>query len=200
MLDGTSLADAYTTITQSLNINNEANVHHTLETAKESVRDQEMQPRIRVHVQENDAQSRPVERTRVLREPRQIQTFVNETAIPIKTEPMPEMRQMTYPTQQQQQQQVVYPQSTVQQKTTYESPKESQLTYFDNIITKRKDVLKVIIFATSIILAISIHSCVQFWLQEVSIKKEFGFREELGLRVLYPVMVLVLIWLFKALN
>lgn len=69
--------------------------------------------------------------------------------------------------------------------------------YMDSVVHKRRDVLKAVILAITIVLAISIHAAVDFWLKEIFINGEFGFKEELGIRLLYPVVIIIIIWLLK---
>lgn len=70
--------------------------------------------------------------------------------------------------------------------------------YFDMLGSKKKDMLKLIIIAVMILLAMSIHSFVSFWLKEYIVSSELSFRQELGVRLLYPVLVLFLLWNLKA--
>lgn len=70
--------------------------------------------------------------------------------------------------------------------------------YFDMLGSKKKDMLKLIIIAVMILLAMSVHSFVTFWLRELITSSEFSFRQELGIRLLYPVIVLFVLWNLKA--
>jgi hypothetical protein len=70
--------------------------------------------------------------------------------------------------------------------------------YLDMLGSKKKDMLKLIIIAVMILLAMSIHSFVTFWLKEYIVSSELSFRQELGVRLLYPVLVLFVLWNLKA--
>lgn len=70
--------------------------------------------------------------------------------------------------------------------------------YFDMLGSKKKDMLKLIIIAVMILLAMSVHSFTSFWLKEFITSSELSFRQELGVRLLYPIVVLFLLWNLKA--
>ncbi len=52
-------------------------------------------------------------------------------------------------------------------------------------------------FALMILLAIAIHTAVDYWLKDIASAYELSYKQELGLRVLYPVVVLVFLWNMK---
>lgn len=79
--------------------------------------------------------------------------------------------------------------------TTYPNP-----SYIDMLITKRKDTMKLITFAFVILLAISIHFLVDFSIKEIIMSNELNFRQELGIRLMYPTVIILLLWNFKALG
>lgn len=74
----------------------------------------------------------------------------------------------------------------------------SSPSYLDSMISKRREVLKIIILATTIVLGISIHSVVEFWLREYFVSRDLGFKQEFGSRLLYPGLVILVIWMLKA--
>ena len=73
-------------------------------------------------------------------------------------------------------------------------------SYFENMVSKRRDVLKIIILAVTIVLGISVHALVDFVLREMTVGKELDFKQEFGLRLLYPALVVLVIWLLKAIG
>jgi hypothetical protein len=73
-------------------------------------------------------------------------------------------------------------------------------SYYDSIINKRRDVLKIIILAITIVLGISIHYVVDFSLREVFVTNDLGFKQEFGARLLYPIVIVIMIWLLKAIG
>lgn len=73
-------------------------------------------------------------------------------------------------------------------------------SYFDAMVQKRRDVLKMVSFAIIILLAISIHTVVDFGLKEFIMSSDFTFKQELGVRLVYPFIVILLMWNIKALT
>jgi hypothetical protein len=189
MLDGTNLADAYTTITSSL-----AQDIHFAQPVQEKAKEPPQKPQLFYNskqfdqpqqVQQQHIEEKPIQKVRIQHSPQIQQNFADNVN---------ESQQNSRQVYQSRAPQVIRQPQILEQ----ELPESQYSSYFDNIVTKRKDILKIIVFSTSIVFAISLHSVIQFWLQEVSISNEFGFKQELGIRVLYPVSVLLLIWLFKA--
>lgn len=70
--------------------------------------------------------------------------------------------------------------------------------YLDKLFSKKRDILKVIIFSMMILLAISFHTFIECWLKDFVAANEFSVKHELGLRILYPILILVILWNFKA--
>lgn len=95
----------------------------------------------------------------------------------------------------QHQQQQMQPQPQVIVREVMKSP-----SYFDAMVNKKRDVLKMVAFAVIILLAISIHTVVDFGLKEFIMSNDFTFKQELGLRIVYPVAVIFLLWNLKALT
>ena len=75
---------------------------------------------------------------------------------------------------------------------------QNNASYLDQMINRRRDILKMVIFAMSIVLAISLHTLVDFWLREISLSNELAFKQELGIRFLYPVLVVIFLWILKS--
>jgi cation transport ATPase len=73
-------------------------------------------------------------------------------------------------------------------------------SYFDTMLYKRKDVLKLISIAVIILLALSLHAVVDFGLKEVIMTGDFTFKQEMGIRLLYPVAIVFFLWNMKALG
>ncbi len=69
--------------------------------------------------------------------------------------------------------------------------------YIDKLIVKKRDLLKIIIFALMILLAISIHTAVDYWLKDIATAYQLTYKQELGVRVLYPIVILILLWNLK---
>lgn len=72
--------------------------------------------------------------------------------------------------------------------------------YIESLGSKKKDMLKLIIMSVMILLALSIHSFVMFWMKEFIASSDFSFRQEIGTRILYPIIVLFLLWNLKTIK
>lgn len=79
----------------------------------------------------------------------------------------------------------------------YRSMENTDPSYFDKLFSKKRDVLKVIMFAMMILLAISFHTFVDFWLKDFVTAYELTYKQELGVRFLYPVLVVIVLWNLK---
>lgn len=75
---------------------------------------------------------------------------------------------------------------------------EANIGYVDSLINTRKSILKLIGLSIVILLAISLHSVIDFALREMVIVQDVGFKQELGMRILYPICVVLLIWSMKS--
>jgi hypothetical protein len=75
-----------------------------------------------------------------------------------------------------------------------------ELGIIDNMVTKRREVLKIIILAVTIVLGISFHAFIDFWLKEIIMKNELSFKQELGMRLLYPLLIILFVWFLKAIG
>jgi hypothetical protein len=62
---------------------------------------------------------------------------------------------------------------------------------------KPKELAKTIVFILTIAIAIGVHSVCTFIIKEISISNIFSFKQELGVRILYPVLALVILYLLK---
>jgi hypothetical protein len=78
------------------------------------------------------------------------------------------------------------------------TPVIEQFSYIDSLISKKKDLGRLVLFALTVVFAIAIHAFVQFAIKEISIANTFSFKQELGLRLIYPVIALLMIWFIKA--
>lgn len=77
---------------------------------------------------------------------------------------------------------------------------ESNLSYVDSLISKRRTVMRMVGLSIIILLAISLHSVIDFALREMVIIQDLGFKQELGVRVLYPVFIILILWTMKTFN
>ena len=175
MLYGTELDDAY-----NMGTSLESNMRHA--TQPEYSGGAEQQQQAPAQTQQTVRQAQPPVHMQYLDHSQQQQQPVSAASKPqvIATQPQPPPQQRV----------VNY----------YRSNSDPGYSYFDNMVSKRRDVLKIIILAVTIVLGISVHAFVDFVLREMTVGKELDFKHELGLRLLYPALVILIIWLLKAIK
>lgn len=78
--------------------------------------------------------------------------------------------------------------------------RDVQEGYMDNLLSKKKDIMKLVIMAMMILLALSIHSLVTFWMTDYIKSTDLSFKQELGFRLMYPVLAFALLWNLKAMK
>ena len=86
-----------------------------------------------------------------------------------------------------------------------ELKKQQQLTanmkqqsgYLDKLFSKKKDLLKVIQFTLIIVLAMSLHFIIDYYIKTYIKNNDFTFEKELIIRLLYPVGIVFVIWNMK---
>lgn len=98
--------------------------------------------------------------------------------------------------QQQQQQQRIL--ASQQQQPNTARTQEPTQSYFEVLGSKKRDIMKLIILSMMVLLAISIHSFVMFLIKEGLASSEMSFKQEIGIRLLYPIVVLFILWNLKA--
>ena len=72
-------------------------------------------------------------------------------------------------------------------------------SFWDRLINKRVEVFKFLILALIIVLGLAIHAQSTFYLENYINKTFVSGSQELMLRLSYPLMILVILWMFKAL-
>jgi Ca2+/Na+ antiporter len=72
-------------------------------------------------------------------------------------------------------------------------------SYVDLLAGKRREILKVVGSALMILFALALYTGIEFWLKEVVVKHDWSFKQELGARLAYPFVVLLVLWNFKVL-
>jgi len=76
----------------------------------------------------------------------------------------------------------------------------SSPSYVDRMMNKKRDMLKIVLFSMMILLAISMHTFIEYWLKDFVSAKELTYKQELGVRLLYPVVVLFAVWNMKTMR
>jgi hypothetical protein len=83
-----------------------------------------------------------------------------------------------------------------QQKLT--ASMQQQSGYIDKLFSKKKDMLKIIQLSLIIVLAISIHFIIDYYMKNYLKNNDLTFERELILRLLYPVSIIFILWNMKA--
>jgi hypothetical protein len=74
---------------------------------------------------------------------------------------------------------------------------QQQTSYLDKMFAKKKDVLKIIQFSLIIVLAMSIHFIIDYYIKFYIKNNDPTFERELIIRLIYPVSVIFIIWNLK---
>lgn len=61
----------------------------------------------------------------------------------------------------------------------------------------RRDMLKLVIYAMVILFALAIYSAVEMIIKELAVSGDLSFKQELGIRLLYPVLLFFGLWFIK---
>lgn len=63
--------------------------------------------------------------------------------------------------------------------------------------TSHRDIIKTIMLSMMILFAISMHSLFDYWIKDVSSSLQLSFKQEIGIRILYPIGVFLFLWYLK---
>jgi hypothetical protein len=80
------------------------------------------------------------------------------------------------------------------QQQMYYANLPSEPSYWDKMVSKKKEVMRFLQSAMIILLAISIHTVIDFVLKHYLQQYDLSYEKELLIRVLYPVGVLLIAW------
>jgi hypothetical protein len=75
---------------------------------------------------------------------------------------------------------------------------QEQSGYLDKLFSKKKDMLRILQLALIIVLAMSIHFIIDFYMKFYIKNNDLSFERELLLRMLYPVGLIFILWNMKA--
>ncbi len=70
--------------------------------------------------------------------------------------------------------------------------------FFDFLFMKKREMVKTIILVLTIVTAFSIHSFFAFWIKSYTLKSKLTMKSEMLIRLLYPLIILIIIWFMKA--
>ena len=74
---------------------------------------------------------------------------------------------------------------------------QQQTSYLDKMFAKKKDVLKIIQFSLIIVLAMSIHFIIDYYIKFYIKNNDPTFERELIIRLIYPISIVFIIWNLK---
>lgn len=84
-------------------------------------------------------------------------------------------------------------------RTTKNGSYEDDPGYLETLWERRRDVAKLAILSLVVLLAISAHSAAWHYLREfIETRTRLTYWQEVGLRVAYPIVILLILWHFKA--
>lgn len=89
------------------------------------------------------------------------------------------------PPQQPPSSQVQQPQVQQQQ---HQQPKISQS------MVKRRETIKFLTYALIILFALSLYSVFEMIIKEIVVGNDFGYKQEIGMRIVYPIFVFFVLW------
>jgi hypothetical protein len=78
----------------------------------------------------------------------------------------------------------------------YYSPKEQQ-SFFGALWSKRKDMIKYLILSIVILLGLSMHSALEYYVKKYILENDLSSKNETLLRFVYPLGVFALLWILK---
>jgi hypothetical protein len=84
------------------------------------------------------------------------------------------------------------------QKEMFENNKGQNIGYFDKLLAKKKDVTKLIVFSLVVILALSLHDVVSFYIKQYLDEAALTSLKEFCVRILYPILILFVLWNIRA--
>lgn len=78
-----------------------------------------------------------------------------------------------------------------------QSVPETEPSYIDKLFSKKKELIKLLQFSLIVILALSVHGIVDYYLKEFIEKNDFSDSRVFIIRLLYPLSILFLLWNLK---
>ena len=91
----------------------------------------------------------------------------------------------------------IVPVATQMQQKPIQKPYE-QKGYLDILFTRKRDIMKLVILSMVIVLGISVHSFIDFALNESIVIYKMNFKKEVILRAIYPIVLFFIMWNLKA--
>lgn len=88
------------------------------------------------------------------------------------------------------------PRKTIEYMSTQEHSDDS--SFLDPLLVKKREMVKTIVLVLTVVVALSLHSFFAFWIKNYVTKSRTTIKMEMFIRLIYPVIVLFIIWLTKA--
>lgn len=77
------------------------------------------------------------------------------------------------------------------------SSSSSQTSYIDKLMSKKKELGRLLQFSLIIVLGLSLHYVIDYYLQKYIADSDLSFERQLFLRLLYPFSILFILWNLK---
>jgi len=74
---------------------------------------------------------------------------------------------------------------------------KTETSYIDKLFSKKKELIKLLQFSLIIILALSIHGIIDYYLKNFIENNDFSSERVLFIRLLYPVVIMFFLWNLK---
>lgn len=75
--------------------------------------------------------------------------------------------------------------------------KEENQSYIDKLLNKKKDLIKILLYTFIIVLALSIHYLIDYYLNQYISNNNFSMERLLFVKLLYPIVIIFIIWNLK---
>ncbi len=120
-----------------------------------------------------------------------------------------ELQQQKAPGQQppQQQPRVIVPAPPIvamlppmQPQRSTQLPSQPSQSYLEALVQQRREMLKYIVLSFVILLALACHNAIKFGFKEYILANDLSFKQELALRLGYPVAAFIVLWNLRALS
>jgi hypothetical protein len=65
--------------------------------------------------------------------------------------------------------------------------------------TKRREIIKFVTYALVILFALSLYSVFELIIKEIVVGNDLGYKQEIGMRFVYPILIFVVLWNIRSL-
>ena len=200
---GSSLYDAYSLLSEGKEYFDDVN-DTSMQWQTQGSRSQQMDQQQQQQPAQQQQQQQPTKQQQAPRMSTPISLLPQNVQAPMQMLQTQQVQQQQMQQMQQQQQQPQKP-SQNQKKIIVNQETEvhyrpSSPSYLDQLGSKRKEVIKVIGYALMILFALTLYTGIDFWLKDLIEVHDLSFKQELGIRMAYPLLVLFVMWNFKILN